>query len=250
MATPERSPTKVHEDLWLTGALLAVVAAYVALVFIRPTGEGWGGWNYRWPALPHHLRHRNPITKHVMQSTSKVSRRAMVMSVASVPAGLALGGLSGCKGEGQIDRALSFASLAQAEAELSALEAAKDVRSSATWTWAQTLEHCAQSIEYSMTGYPELKSKVFRSAIGPAALEFFSWRGRMTHDLAEPIPGAPEDGTSRCTEEPWSARTWACSLPAFSSCCPTACWGRRSSWAAPPHRSKFVWTARSCMKCL
>lgn len=113
------------------------------------------------------------------------------MSAACVPTGLALGGLSGCKGEAQIDRALSFASLTEAEAELSALHAANDVHSAATWTWAQTLTHCAQSIEYSMTGYPALKSKVFRSAIGPAALEFFSWRGRMTHDLAEPIPGAP-----------------------------------------------------------
>ncbi len=42
-----------------------------------------------------------------------------------------------------------------------------------------------------MSGYPQGKSKFFQRTAGAAAFEAFSWRGRMTHDLAEPIPGAP-----------------------------------------------------------
>jgi hypothetical protein len=53
------------------------------------------------------------------------------------------------------------------------------------------MHHCAQSIEYSMSGFPQPKSKLFQHTIGAAAVGVFSWRGRMTHDLSEPIPGAP-----------------------------------------------------------
>ena len=89
------------------------------------------------------------------------------------------------------DRQLQFSSLAAAGEELARLARAKDLISSATWGWAQTLIHCAQSIEYSMSGFPEPMSRLFQRTIGSAAIGVFSWRGRMTHDLAEPIPGAP-----------------------------------------------------------
>lgn len=59
------------------------------------------------------------------------------------------------------------------------------------WTWQQTLEHCAQSIEYSLQGFPQAKSALFQTAVGGPAFQVFAWRGRMSHDLAEPIPGAP-----------------------------------------------------------
>jgi hypothetical protein len=42
-----------------------------------------------------------------------------------------------------------------------------------------------------MTGFPQAKSPLFQHTIGAAAFGAFSWRGRMTHDLAEQIPGAP-----------------------------------------------------------
>lgn len=43
-ASPRASA--VREDRWLCAALLATAAVYVALVFLRPTGENWGrGWN-------------------------------------------------------------------------------------------------------------------------------------------------------------------------------------------------------------
>ena len=89
------------------------------------------------------------------------------------------------------DRQLQFPSLAAAGEELAQLAQARELISSATWDWAQTLVHCAQSIEYSMSGFPESKSKLFQRTLGSAAIGVFSWCGRMTHDLAEPIPGAP-----------------------------------------------------------
>lgn len=64
-------------------------------------------------------------------------------------------------------------------------------RSLDAWPLAQVLEHAAQSVEFSLEGYPELRSALFRHSVGPVALRVFSHRGRMTHDTREPIPGAP-----------------------------------------------------------
>lgn len=59
------------------------------------------------------------------------------------------------------------------------------------WNLSQVLQHLAQSIEFSMQGFPALKGAWFRSSIGSAAFAVFNARGAMTHDLTEPIPGAP-----------------------------------------------------------
>lgn len=134
--------------------------------------------------------HKHPPTT-IMNSSIDTSRRSVVISAIWLPPAMALTGLCGCQSGSPADRQLSFTSLTDAEEELSRLASAKELSSGATWTWAQTLEHCAQSIEYSMGGFPALKSKLFQYTVGSAALSVFSWRGRMTHDLAEPIPGAP-----------------------------------------------------------
>lgn len=89
-----------------------------------------------------------------------------------------------------IDRELILPTLAQAMAEVDRLSQAQALISSVDWTWAQTLAHCAQSIEYSMTGYPEPKSALFQHTVGALAFAAFAARGRMTHGLNEPIPGA------------------------------------------------------------
>ncbi|WP_223786724.1 DUF1569 domain-containing protein [Marinicella meishanensis] len=58
------------------------------------------------------------------------------------------------------------------------------------WNLAQVFNHLAQSIEYSMTGYPQHKSDAFKKYLGQHAFAVFTYRGRMAHDLAEAIPGA------------------------------------------------------------
>ncbi|NMY40363.1 DUF1569 domain-containing protein [Pseudomonas sp. WS 5013] len=58
------------------------------------------------------------------------------------------------------------------------------------WTPTEVFNHCAQSIEYSMEGYPQLKPAWFRHSVGPAAFAVFSARGAMRHPLTEAIPGA------------------------------------------------------------
>lgn len=91
------------------------------------------------------------------------------------------------------DRQLVFATLDDAMREAERLNAASvhALESAAAWTWAQTLVHCAQSIEYSLRGFPSPQSAVFQNTLGAAAFKVFALRGRMSHNLAEPIPGAP-----------------------------------------------------------
>jgi hypothetical protein len=64
-------------------------------------------------------------------------------------------------------------------------------KSSSGFTLAQAVAHCAQSIECSMRGYPKLRSGLFRATIGPLVKRKFIRAGRMSHDLAAQIPGAP-----------------------------------------------------------
>ncbi|MFK8012066.1 MAG: DUF1569 domain-containing protein [Marinicellaceae bacterium] len=60
------------------------------------------------------------------------------------------------------------------------------------WNPTQIFNHCAQSVEYSMIGFPEHKSDLFKNTVGQLAFSAFSAKGKMTHGLNEVIPGAPE----------------------------------------------------------
>jgi hypothetical protein len=64
-------------------------------------------------------------------------------------------------------------------------------RMAGAWDLAHVLHHTAQSVEYSMAGFPALKPAWFRATLGSYAFALFNSRGAMSHDLAEPIPGAP-----------------------------------------------------------
>jgi len=77
---------------------------------------------------------------------------------------------------------------------LDALERAGRVTAIGAWPMGAVLEHLAQSIEMSMDGFPQSKGALFQNTAGSAAFAFFKWRGRMSHGLAEPIPGAPALG--------------------------------------------------------
>lgn len=104
---------------------------------------------------------------------------------------LAAVGTAGCQTDGAVDRQLRFARLDEALAEAQRLAAAPALAARTAWALGPTLAHCAQSIEFSMTGFPQPKSALFQRTVGAAAFGVFAWRGRMSHDLAEPIPGAP-----------------------------------------------------------
>jgi len=98
---------------------------------------------------------------------------------------------SACQADTVEERPLSLTTWAAAQAELQRLAQAPGLHSSAHWSWAQTLVHAAQSIEYSMHGFPQAKPRWFQATLGTTALQVFQWRGRMSHDRSEPIPGAP-----------------------------------------------------------
>ena len=59
------------------------------------------------------------------------------------------------------------------------------------WNLAQMLQHAAQSIEFSLRGFPEPKPAWFQATLGSTAFALFDARGSMSHSLDEPIPGAP-----------------------------------------------------------
>ncbi len=74
---------------------------------------------------------------------------------------------------------------------LDRLERATQVQSTTDWKMSAVLEHMAQSVDMSMDGFPEPKSALFQSTLGTAAFAVFRLRGKMSHGLTEPIPGAP-----------------------------------------------------------
>jgi Protein of unknown function (DUF1569) len=74
---------------------------------------------------------------------------------------------------------------------LDQLQTAPGVKTSGVWPLSAILEHLSQSIEMSMDGFAAPKSELFQRTVGTAAFTVFKWRGKMSHSLAEPIPGAP-----------------------------------------------------------
>ncbi len=98
-----------------------------------------------------------------------------------------------CKNEeSDMDKKLRFNNLDETVSELKKMETATKIISNTNWSWFQILNHCAQSIEYSLTGYPENKHPLFRISVGKIASTVFFSRGYMSHDLNAPIPGATE----------------------------------------------------------
>jgi hypothetical protein len=86
---------------------------------------------------------------------------------------------------------MRLASFHQMAGALDDLERERGRRLDGSWTLYQVLVHVAQGIEYSISGYPTMRSALFRKTIGRLALRKFLGQGAMSHDLAAPIPGAP-----------------------------------------------------------
>lgn len=59
------------------------------------------------------------------------------------------------------------------------------------WSLSQTLQHCAHTVRYSVTGYPQLRPALFRATAGTLAKWVFLRRGAMKHPLGAEIDGAP-----------------------------------------------------------
>ncbi|HEY4223299.1 MAG TPA: DUF1569 domain-containing protein, partial [Myxococcota bacterium] len=58
------------------------------------------------------------------------------------------------------------------------------------WSLAQVLAHCAQSVEFSLTGFPQMKPAPVRF-IARFVMRGFLKDNAMKHDLMAAIPGAP-----------------------------------------------------------
>ncbi|EFU74787.1 DUF1569 domain-containing protein [Enterococcus italicus] len=81
-----------------------------------------------------------------------------------------------------------FASLDEA---LNILEQLKENESVCTKNWSvyEICLHCAQTIDYSMTGYPEMKPKLIRQTIGKKVVKKFLTDKKMSHNLQAPVAG-------------------------------------------------------------
>jgi len=90
--------------------------------------------------------------------------------------------------------ALASDRFASIDAALKTLEQLRSAapRMTGAWDLPHVLHHAAQSIEYSIGGFPQPKPAWFRASVGTYAFALFNARGQMTHSLSEPIPGAPD----------------------------------------------------------
>ncbi|MGN7762970.1 DUF1569 domain-containing protein [Paenibacillus sp. 22594] len=84
---------------------------------------------------------------------------------------------------------VQFKSLNDVKKELLIMEG-YDVIPTKQWPLYEILAHCAQTIEYSMTGYPQLKPRIVRKTIGRIVIRKFLKQGHMKHDLTAHVPGA------------------------------------------------------------
>jgi hypothetical protein len=57
------------------------------------------------------------------------------------------------------------------------------------WSTAQHLVHCADSIDFAVTGYPRMKPAFIRGTIGKLVKRRFLARGEMHHDTTAPVAG-------------------------------------------------------------
>lgn len=145
------------------------------------------------PSTPRDDAHGAPVSRTAPSGVRAASRRSFLQRsaiVAGAAAAVGTGYLAHGAGEG---RQLVFVALGDAmqEVERLASAAVEPLLPATAWNWSQTLEHCAQSIEFSLQGFPAPKSALFQNTLGAAAFNVFALRGRMSHNLAEPIPGAP-----------------------------------------------------------
>lgn len=75
----------------------------------------------------------------------------------------------------------------------------KSLVTTGQWSAAHIFNHNAQSIDYSMIGFPQSKGPVFQALVGSPAFAVFRAKRAMRHGLTEPIPGGydiPDSGST------------------------------------------------------
>lgn len=108
--------------------------------------------------------------------------------------GLGLSAVAGAAAYGWFSlrppRAKDFTSLSDAIEYIEALPKNAFIVSSGYWSAHQIFVHLKQSVDYSMSGFPEQKSELFQNTLGSLAYHLFKAKGGSTHRLFQPIPGA------------------------------------------------------------
>lgn len=112
------------------------------------------------------------------------NRRTFLRASLFTVGGLAVGGVAVKQLADQ--RQVSLAALKD---ELNAMNW-EGLKNGGSWNTSQVLQHLAQSIDYSMDGYPQMKPEWFRLSAGAAAFNVFGAMGKMRHPLDQEIPGA------------------------------------------------------------
>ena len=129
--------------------------------------------------------------------------RRKFLKVGAITSGVVLVGAAGgsfalnhrLSTKNEVLRNLSFSSLKEAQEELDRLEKIvlldpKKIEILGDWSLHQNLIHCAQSVEYSLTGFPKQRPKIIQNTVGKIIFEKFGSQGYMSHDRNDPIPDA------------------------------------------------------------
>lgn len=140
---------------------------------------------------------------------TSMSRKTFLRLTLGTAAIAAFAPLSGCSKPG---RKLRFKTVNDALVETALIEVnLANVQMQQPWSLYKVLEHMAQSMEYSMTGYPQMESAALMAAARVVFFNVFKPQGYMSHDLGAPVPGAPEIPDDGPLEEAFLRYRNACS---------------------------------------
>lgn len=140
--------------------------------------------------ISNNMINKNKKTEESDETLSTVmSRKSFLKLTAGVAVASTVGPtLTGCAASG---RQLTFSTIDEVLAELDLMEANLDTLvMDQPYSLYKALTHMAQSMEYSMTGYPKLDSPLVQS-IKKIGFNVFKSQGYMSHDLGAPVPDAP-----------------------------------------------------------
>lgn len=88
------------------------------------------------------------------------------------------------------DAVLTTNSIVEIIDELLVSNQINTIKSAGQWSAYKVFMHCAKSVDYSITGYPVHNSTLFKNTVGKTAFSAFIAKRKMSHNLAEEIPGA------------------------------------------------------------